>query len=81
MIKNLTELEIKIGERIYKFLCAMDAPLGEVHDAMNQMKGFVIEKLNEAHAAMQAAEKNNLPAELCAACPQEGACQSTTANS
>jgi len=51
MIKNLTTLEIKAGERVYKLLCEVDAPLGEVHDVITQMKAFVVNKINEAHAA------------------------------
>jgi len=53
MIKNLTALEIKIGERIYKFLCDVDSPLGEVHDVMMQMKGQVLKLMNDAHVATQ----------------------------
>ena len=56
MIKNLTTLEIKAGERVYKLLCEVDAPLGEVHDVITQMKAFVVGKINEAHAASQPAE-------------------------
>ena len=75
MIKNLTELEIKIGERVYKFLCAVDAPLGEVHDAVNQMKSFVVQKINEAHAASSPKEGPEAsygdPVTCSTACPNE----------
>ena len=47
MIKNFTALELKVGERIYKFLCDVDAPLGEVHDVLCQMKGFVIKTMSD----------------------------------
>ena len=55
MIKNITALEIKVGERAYKLLCEIDSPLGEVHDVISQMKAFVVNKINEAHAANQPA--------------------------
>lgn len=54
MIKSKTILEVKIGERIYQLELAPDSPLGEVHDALIQMKAAVInlmvqeQKKNEA---------------------------------
>jgi hypothetical protein len=56
MIKNISKIEIAIGERIYHFLCEVDAPIGEVHDVLMQMKGLVIQKMNEAHDAMKGKE-------------------------
>jgi hypothetical protein len=50
-IKNLTNLEVKVGERIYRLLCEVDSPLGEVHDVITQMKALVVQKINEAHTA------------------------------
>lgn len=64
MLKNLSTIELKIGDRIYKFLCEMDSPIGEVYDVLNKMKEFVIQKINEA----QEAEKKP-PGEGC--CPKE----------
>jgi len=61
MIKNLTAVEVKMGERIYKLLCEIDSPLGEVHDVLCQMKAFVVKKINEAHAA-------EIPKEDCSSC-------------
>jgi hypothetical protein len=51
MIKNLSRIEIAVGERVYHFLCEVDAPIGEVHDALMQMKGFVIQKMQDIQAA------------------------------
>lgn len=48
MIKNLTELEMKIGERVYKLLCACDSPLGEVHDVLNSMKAHVLKVMQDS---------------------------------
>lgn len=71
MIKNLTCLELKFGERCYKFLCDITAPLGEVHDVISQMKGYVISKINEAHAAQQSTECKK---EECCDCTNEEKC-------
>lgn len=47
MLGSLTKLEVKIGERIYQFICAVDSPLGEAHDALSSMKSFIVQKINE----------------------------------
>lgn len=51
MLKNITKLEHKIGDRTYQFLCENDAPLGECHDALSEFRNFVITKINEFHEA------------------------------
>ena len=48
MIKNSTILEVKIGDRNYQFQCSPDSPLGELHDALHQMKAFIIQKIMDA---------------------------------
>ena len=48
MLKQTVQLEVKIGERNYILLLPGDCPLGEVHDALFQMRSFVIGKINEA---------------------------------
>jgi hypothetical protein len=45
MLKQKSVLEIKIGERTYLFHCESDSPLGEVHDAICQMRAFVVQKI------------------------------------
>jgi len=47
MIKNKTILEVKIGERTYQMECFPDSPLGELHDALSQMKNYVIQRMQE----------------------------------
>lgn len=49
MIKQKTVLEVKIGERVYELSCAADSPLGELHDALMQMKGFCVDRMIQAH--------------------------------
>lgn len=51
MLKTHAQLEVKIGERIYTFNLPADAPLGEAHDALFQMRSFVVTKINEAQKA------------------------------
>jgi hypothetical protein len=57
MLKQSAMLEVKIGERIYQLLLPSDSPLGEVHDALFQMRSFVVGKINEA----QNVDKKNEP--------------------
>ena len=47
MLKNISKLEVKIGEKLYHFLCDCDSPLGEVHDALAKMKSFVVSTIVE----------------------------------
>lgn len=59
MIKPLTSLEIAVGERVYKLICAIDSPLGEVHDVLIKMKEYVVGAINEAHRLSQASPSQN----------------------
>jgi len=45
-LKNKTTLEVKIGNRIYSMECYSDSPLGEVYDALSQMKGYIVDRIN-----------------------------------
>lgn len=48
MIKGMTRLEHKIGERVYHFFCDQDSPLGEVYDALCIFKAKSIEIMDNA---------------------------------
>lgn len=50
MKKLLTSIEIKVGERLYQMLVQQDAPLGELHDVLYQMKAHVLELMQKADA-------------------------------
>jgi len=50
MKKTLTSIEIKVGERLYQMLVQSDAPLGELHDVLFQMKAHVLELMQKADA-------------------------------
>jgi len=45
MIKQKTILEVKIGDRLYEFCVAPDSPLGEIHDAIMQIKGAIVDRM------------------------------------
>lgn len=59
MLKQSAQLELKIGERVYQLNLPSEAPLGEVHDALYQMRSYVISRINEA--AKVDAPKENFP--------------------
>lgn len=48
MLKQFALLEIKRGEKIYSLQLPPDAPLGEVHDVLFEMRSFVVSKINSA---------------------------------
>jgi hypothetical protein len=49
MIKQITTLEHKIGDRIYQFYCDPNSPLGELHDALAAMQIFIVSKIKALH--------------------------------
>ena len=58
MIKNVTRLEHKVGDRVYHFLCDNDSSLGEIHDALAKFKSYVVEIINAAEK-----QKEQVPVE------------------
>lgn len=56
MHKMRSILEVTIGERSFKLECAPESTLGEIYDALSQMKSFVIEKMKEAEEASKVKE-------------------------
>lgn len=57
MLKNVTKFEMKIGERSYQFICDSDSPLGQVYDALSEMRGIVLNKINEVENAPKPAQE------------------------
>lgn len=45
MIKNVASLEIKKEDRVYRIYVENDSPLGEVYDALTQMRAYVFERI------------------------------------
>lgn len=48
MLKTSAILELKIGDNVYQLHLPNTAALGEVHDALYQMRSYVIDRINEA---------------------------------
>ncbi len=56
MIKNLTQLEFMIADKVYHFVCAPDAPLEHVKEALCQFIKYV-GQVQDQVSAMEAAKK------------------------
>lgn len=57
-VKRQTILEVKINDRRYALTLDPDSPLGEAHDAVMEIKGFLVERMvQEYQAEKEAAEK------------------------
>lgn len=54
MLKTLAQLEHKIGENAYHFLCAANAPIHEIKDAILQFLGHVVSIENAVKAQKEA---------------------------
>ncbi len=54
MIKNISALEVKKEDRIYKLYVENDSPLGEVFDVLTQMRAFVFERIKAVEEAEKA---------------------------
>lgn len=61
MLKNLTQLEHKIGDKVYHFVCDPASPLNEVKDALFQFLKYV-GQVEDAMKAQQAAQAPAEPA-------------------
>ena len=46
MLKNVTGLEYQIGEKLYHFTCAIDAPITEVKEALAQFLSYATQVSN-----------------------------------
>lgn len=45
MLKQKAHLEIELQGKKYEFICDQDSPLGCLHDALMQMKGWCVERM------------------------------------
>lgn len=57
MIKNITKLEIKKGEREYQFYVENNSPLGEIFDVLTEYRNYVLERLKNVDAQSSNEEK------------------------
>ena len=52
-MKQQSVFEVEINEKMYRFLCDNDSPLGCVHDALMKMKGYTVERMVAAQKEEQ----------------------------
>lgn len=45
MIKQKSHLEVEIAGKQYTLICDSDSPLGSLHDALMQMKGWAVDRM------------------------------------
>lgn len=57
MLKNISQLEVKIEDRIYHFLCENDSPITHVKEALFQFVKFAGQIEDAAKSAQNEAEK------------------------
>lgn len=59
MLKNISRLEMKIGEKIYHLMCDIDSPLEHVKEALFQFQKYIgqIEDNIKAQQAAKASEQ------------------------
>lgn len=55
--KKSSILEVKKEERSYQFHCSPNSPLGEIYDALSQMRAYVINRMVEEQNAEQPPEE------------------------
>ncbi len=66
MLKNMSQLEFKIGEKLFHFHCDMDSPLDHAKEAVLQFLKYIqhIEdqvKANQAKADAEKAASSEVP--------------------
>jgi hypothetical protein len=60
MISQKTQFKITKNEKDYILICDSDSPLGVLHDVLCEMKGAVVQKINEV---LEAEKKPESPKE------------------
>jgi hypothetical protein len=58
MVKNKLVLEIKINDKFYQLLCDPDSQLGQLHDALSQMRQYVVQQIVDADKKTQVKEQD-----------------------
>lgn len=63
MLKGKSILEVKKGENIYTFSFEPGAHAGEIHDALHEMKAFVVNKIVEVQESSKSISEQQPPVE------------------
>lgn len=61
MLKSLSVLEQKIGDRVYHLMCSPDSPLGEIKEALIQFSAFVVALEKDRQQQMEAQQNEAAP--------------------
>jgi len=65
-LKANSVLKVEIEGRKYKLVCDSDSPLGQLHDALMQMKGWSVERMGKAQKEEEAiAEEIKAKSDCC----------------
>ena len=65
MFKNLSVMEVKAAEeRIHSYQCPPNSPLGEVHDSLRSMLGYVIQQMQAQQDADEPKEEEKKEEEV-----------------
>jgi hypothetical protein len=67
MLKSIAHFEIKLGEKVYQFLCDNDAPITDVKEAIFQITKIV----GQVEANIEAIKKQQEEAKQAEVPPQE----------
>lgn len=57
MIKNIVQLEVKVAEKIYRFICDNDSPIPEVKEAIFQLTKIVADIEEKSMSVAQKPEE------------------------
>lgn len=63
MIKQKTVIEVVKDERVYQLSVAPESPLGEVYDVLNQMRNYIIERIEQERKAQHEVKEEEAPVE------------------
>ena len=55
MIKQKTVIEVIKDERVYQLSVSPESPLGEVYDVLNQMRNYIIDRIEKERKAQSEA--------------------------
>ncbi len=65
MIKQKSVIEVIIADKRYELSCDSDSPLGSLHDALMQMKGWCVDRMITAQKEEQEAADSIMGNERC----------------
>lgn len=65
MLKQKSVLEVTIENKTYSLICESDSPLGSLHDALMQMKGWTVDRMIAAQKEEQKIAEDNKKENCC----------------